>query len=103
MEVANAGGRLAPGMYPTVLWPVRRPKPSVFVPATSIVTTTERTFVIRVRDGIAQWVNVSRGASNGDLVEVYGPLEAGDLVVRRGTDELREGSHVSPQMNTKPS
>jgi RND family efflux transporter MFP subunit len=103
MEVANTGGHLAPGMYPTVLWPVRRPKPSVFVPATSIVTTTERTFVIRVRGGIAQWVNISRGVSNGDLVEVFGPLQAGDIVVRRGTDELREGSHVNPQMGTKPS
>jgi RND family efflux transporter MFP subunit len=103
MEVANTGGHLAPGMYPTVLWPVRRPKPSVFVPATSIVTTTERTFVIRVRGGIAQWVNISRGVSNGDLVEVFGPLQAGDTVVRRGTDELREGSHVNPHMGTKPS
>lgn len=95
LDVANAGVRLAPGMYPTVLWPVRRLKPSLFVPATSVVTTTERTFVIRVRDGAVQWVNVSRGASNGELVEVFGPLEAGDAVVRRGTDELREGARVS--------
>jgi RND family efflux transporter MFP subunit len=103
LDVVNGGGRLAPGMYPTVFWPVRRPKPSLFVPATSIVTTTERTFVIRVHDGVAEWVNVSRGPSNGDLVEVYGPLEAGDVVVRRGTDELREGTHVNARTTDKTS
>jgi RND family efflux transporter MFP subunit len=95
LEVNNANGRLAPGMYPTVRWPVRRVKPSLFVPATSIVTTTERTFVIRVHDGIAEWVNVSRGVSDGDLVEIYGPLAAGDRVVKRASDELRDGTRVS--------
>jgi membrane fusion protein, multidrug efflux system len=98
LDVMNPSGRLAPGMYPTVRWPVRRPKPSLFVPPASVVTTTERTFVIRVRDGVAEWVNVSRGRSQGDLVEIFGPLEAGDLVVRRGSDELREGTHL----NAKP-
>jgi membrane fusion protein (multidrug efflux system) len=98
LDVANGGVRLAPGMYPTVLWPVRRSKPTLFVPATSVVTTTERTFVIRVRNGRAEWVNVSRGAPDGELVEVFGPLEAGDVVVRRGSDELREGARV----NAKP-
>jgi membrane fusion protein, multidrug efflux system len=103
LDVANAGGQLAPGMYPTVRWPVRRPKASLFVPPTSIVTTTERTFVVRVRDGVAEWVNVSRGQPNGDLVEVFGALEAGDVIVRRASDELREGTHVNAQLSTKPS
>ena len=103
LDVANPGIRLAAGMYPTVQWPVRRPKPSLFVPATSVVTTTERVFVIRVRDGAAEWVNVSRGRSDGDQVEVYGPIEAGDIVVRRATDELRQGARVSPRLPSKPS
>jgi RND family efflux transporter MFP subunit len=61
LDVANAGVRLTPGMYPTVQWPVRRPKAPLLVPVTSVVTTTERTFVIRVRDGVTEWVNVTRG------------------------------------------
>jgi rRNA processing protein Gar1 len=85
-------------MYPEVRWPVRRPGPSLLVPPTSIVTTTERTFVIRVTGGVAQWVNVSRGARVGDLIEVFGPLKDGDTIVRRGTDELREGTKVTIQV-----
>jgi membrane fusion protein, multidrug efflux system len=94
LEVANADLRLAAGMYPEVSWPVRRPQPSLLVPPTSVVTTTERTFVIRLKDGAAEWVNVGRGARVGDLIEVFGPLKGGDRIVRRGTDEIREGTKL---------
>jgi RND family efflux transporter MFP subunit len=102
LEVRNPDLRLSPGMYPEVQWPVKRPQPSLLVPPTSIVTTTERTFVIRVDDGVAHWVDVGRGARVGDLVEVFGPLKEGNVVVRRGSDEIRDGSKVAVQ-RTKPS
>jgi len=97
LDVRNPDLRLSAGMYPEVQWPVRRPQPSLLVPPTSIVTTTERTFVIRVNNGVAQWVDVGRGARVGDLVEVFGPLKDGDTIVRRGTDEIREGAKVNVQ------
>ena len=102
LDVKNPDLRLSAGMYPEVQWPVRRPQPSLLVPPTSIVTTTERTFVIRVNNGVAQWVNVDRGARVGDLIEVFGALKDGDTIVRRGTDEIREGAKVNVQA-AKPS
>lgn len=95
LDVKNPRLQLAPGMYPEVVWPVRAPHPSVLVPPASIVTTTERTFVIRVKNGVTEWVNVNRGPAAGDLVEVYGPLKPGDLIVQHGTDELRPGARVA--------
>jgi membrane fusion protein (multidrug efflux system) len=94
LDVQNPRGLLSPGMYPEVSWPVHSQGEALLVPRTSVVTTTERTFVIRVRDGRAEWVNVKRGATDGDLVQIEGPLQPGDVVVRRGTDEIREGSPV---------
>jgi membrane fusion protein, multidrug efflux system len=94
LEVSNPGLRLASGMYPEVLWPVRQNRPALLVPPTSIVTTTERTFAVRINNDVVEWVSVARGAPVGDLVEIYGPLHEGDLVARRGSDELREGTHV---------
>jgi membrane fusion protein, multidrug efflux system len=95
LDVSNPDLRLAPGMYPEVTWPVRRSAPSLLVPPASIVTTTERIFVIRVRDGRAEYVDVVRGAPVDDLVEVSGALRAGDEIIRRGTDEIRQGSQLS--------
>ncbi len=94
LDVENPGLRLAPGMYPEIAWPVRSSRPALLVPATAVVTTSERMFVIRLNDGVAEWVDVTRGAGAGDLLEVLGPLKPGDLVVRRGTDELRAGTRV---------
>jgi RND family efflux transporter MFP subunit len=92
LDVSNPNSRLAPGMYPAVTWPVRSPKPSLLVPPASIVTTTERTFVIRLRGDKAEWVNVSKGAAVGDLVAVIGSLQPGDAILKRPSDEIRDGA-----------
>lgn len=101
LDVPNADRRLAPGMYPEALWPVRRSKPSLLVPPSSIVTNTERTFVIRVRDGRAEYVDVVRGAAVESLVEVFGSLRAGDEIVRRASDEIRDGANLKVQRAAK--
>ncbi|MFA5910770.1 MAG: efflux RND transporter periplasmic adaptor subunit [Vicinamibacterales bacterium] len=91
-DVDNAAGLLAPGMFPEVSWTIARETAGMLVPATAVVTTTERTFVIRVTNGKAEWVTVKKGAAAGDQVEVAGDLKPGDLVVKRATDEIRNGS-----------
>ena len=69
---------------------------SLFAPTTAVVRTSERQFVVRVRNGVAEWVNVRRGELNGDVIEVFGELRAGDDVVRRGNDEIRPGTKITP-------
>jgi membrane fusion protein (multidrug efflux system) len=95
LDVDNREGRLSPGMFPEVQWQMKRAEATLFVPPTSVVTTTERTFVIRVKDGIAEWVDVKPGVSTGALQEVFGAVAAGDLVALRGSDELRAGTKVT--------
>ena len=94
-DVDNRQHRLDPGMFAEVLWPVRRAAVSLFVPASAIVETAQATFVERVRGGKIQRVSVQRGAAMGDLVEVFGPLTAGDNVVARGSEDLAEGAPVA--------
>jgi membrane fusion protein (multidrug efflux system) len=98
LDVMNRDGSLAPGMYPSVKWPIRRSRPALFVPKTSVVTTTERTFVVRNQNGRAEWVDVRKGAAEGDLIEVLGNLKAGDKVVQIATDEIREGSAIGSRV-----
>ncbi len=95
LDVMNPNGRLASGMFPEVIWPVRRSDTSLFVPTSSVGRTTEATFVVRIHDGTAEWVNVQTGEVDGKLIEVYGDLHPGDEVASRGTDELRPGTRVT--------
>jgi membrane fusion protein, multidrug efflux system len=94
LDVRNTDGQLAPGMYPSVFWPVDSSRARLLVTPTSIVTTTERVFVIRDNDGRAQWINVRKGPTVGNLVEVEGDLNPGDEIVDHATDEIRDGTEL---------
>jgi multidrug efflux pump subunit AcrA (membrane-fusion protein) len=77
---------------------LRRKGASLLVPSGSVTSTTGRTFVIRVRDGKTEWVDVKTGVGAGPLVEVFGDIHAGDEIAVRGTDELRSGSAVRTKL-----
>jgi membrane fusion protein, multidrug efflux system len=101
LEAANRHAELSPGTFSDVLWPVRRNYPTLFVPTSAVATTLEHVFVVRIRDGKAEWVDVKAGASIDKMSEVFGDLHEGDTVAARGTDELRPGTAVSPQTSSK--
>jgi membrane fusion protein (multidrug efflux system) len=92
LDFLNQNRTLAPGMYPTVNWPVRSRHNALFVPAASVVTTTARVFVIKDEDGKARWIDVRKEQATGDQVQVSGAIHAGDRIVLRATDEIREGA-----------
>ncbi len=94
LDVDNTDGRLAAGMFVDVSWPVKRTQPSLFVPPSAIVQSTERSFLARVNGGVIEQVPVQRGVVQGDLVEVFGAVHEGDTVAKRGTEELRQGVRV---------
>jgi membrane fusion protein (multidrug efflux system) len=102
LDVTNEDGRLATGTFCQVGWPVRRSAPSLFVPSGSVASTTARTFVVRIRNGKTEWVDVKTGLTSGPLVEVFGDLRAGDEIASRGTDELGPGTEVRAR-ETKPA
>lgn len=95
LDVDNADGALSSGMYATVAWHVHRPTPTLFVPESAIVQATDRTFVVRIKDGKAEPVTVQRGTNTGDVVEVFGDLRAGDTVAKRGSEELKIGTPLT--------
>jgi RND family efflux transporter MFP subunit len=100
LDVRNRDGRLAPGTFCQVRWPIHRRGPSLLVPSASVASTTGRTFVIRVRDGKTDWVDVKTGFSSGPLIEVFGNLRPGDQIAVRGTDEIRAGVPVRTRAAT---
>jgi RND family efflux transporter MFP subunit len=95
LDVKNRDGRLSPGSFATVMWPVQRTYPTLFVPTTAVTSDQQHSFVIRVRNGKTEWVTVQTGQAVNTDVEIFGGLEAGDQVVRTASDSIRNGQEVS--------
>jgi hypothetical protein len=73
------------------------PYPTLFVPSSAVTTALQRTFVIRLRQGKAEWVDVKPGVTVNGKTEIFGDLRAGDVVVANATDAIRNGTSVSVQ------
>jgi membrane fusion protein, multidrug efflux system len=94
LDFHNGDAQVTPGTFANVEWPIQRAYPTLFVPATAITTDLQRTFVIRVRQGKAEWVDVKSGVTVNGKTEVFGDLRPGDLLVRNATDSVRSGASV---------
>jgi membrane fusion protein, multidrug efflux system len=101
LDVRNA--QITPGTFANVQWRVQRDYPTLFVPAAAITTNLQRTFVIRIRDRKAEWVDVKAGTTAGDKTEIFGDLKDGDQVVVPASDELSPGTTVVIQSSGKRS
>jgi len=91
----NSDDNLKAGMYAEVRLPITRNKPTLFVPRTSIINSTEGVFLVRVNNQTAEWVAVQKGNSLDSLIEVFGPLKEGEQIVKSATEELRNGQAIT--------
>ena len=97
LDFRNVNLEITPGTFANVEWPIRRPYATLFVPATAVTTDLQRTFVIRVRQGKAEWVDVQTGMTVAGKTEVFGDLHPGDSIVANATDSIQNGTAVSAQ------
>ena len=94
IDIPNPKEELKPGMFASASLPITRPQSSIFVPKSALVTTAERTYVIRVASGHASLVDVQQGDENNGQVQVFGKLKAGDVVLRTGTEDIADQQAV---------
>jgi RND family efflux transporter MFP subunit len=100
LDVKDRNAELVPGTFCQVQWPISRSYPTLFVPASAVGSDLERTFVIRVRNGRTEWVDVRTGVRANELIEVFGDLKEGEQIANRGTDQLRPGTEISPKLTS---
>lgn len=92
----NTGGQLKSGMFASALLKLGRKAPSFLVPAPAVATNLEKRFIIRLKDGRAEWVDVRSGISLTDKTEIFGELAAGDTLLARASDEIKPGTPLQP-------
>ncbi len=80
--------------------PRSAPKKVVAAHRDAIILRADRVSLFVVgADDVAKQVDVELGAADGDLIEIIGEVKAGDRVVIRGGERLRDGQKVVIQSN----
>jgi len=78
-----------------VLIPSAEPRNTLVVPRDALVLREDNTYIFKV-DGknTAQRIAVETGTEDGVLVEIKGPITAGERVIVRGAERLEAGEKV---------
>jgi len=90
-DVINTNELLSPGMYADIVIFSKGNSSGFIVPKSGVVTSTERKYVLVVRSGKIEKVDVVSGNESGSSVEVYGNLDKKDSIVINANDEIKEG------------
>jgi RND family efflux transporter MFP subunit len=94
IDVKNDKQLLKPGMYAEVKVPLLTESKSLLIPNSAVVRSTERQYVITVKDGKARFVDIKEGLKSKDSTEVFGELTGGDEILLHATDETKEGTVI---------
>lgn len=94
MDVQNDAKVLLPGMVADVTVPLNGGDSTLVVPKTALVNSAEGLYVIAVVNQQARRVSVKKGREFNDKVEIFGDLKQGDLLVTKGSEEIRDGNPV---------
>lgn len=90
VDVLNKESLLAPGMFADVIIASKGNIDALVVPKTAVVISTERKYVLLVKDGKIRKVDVSTGNASEIKTEIYGDLKEGDKVIAIANDEIKE-------------
>jgi RND family efflux transporter MFP subunit len=95
VDVDNADGALAPGLYATVHLKEPRPYPVVVVPSPAVIFDASGLNVAVDDDGVAHLRRITLAADNGASVEVRSGLRPGDLLILNPPIGVADGMRVT--------
>ena len=88
IDVNNPNEILAAGMFAEVVLHNKGDINALSVPKTAVVISTERKYVLLMKEGKLIKTDVSTGNETASKIEVYGALQAGDKIVAVANDEM---------------
>jgi RND family efflux transporter MFP subunit len=97
IRVALKGGQAFVGDAAKVFAPSAPPRDVLAVPRDALVLREDNTYLFKVdAKNVATRVAVETGTEDGSMVEVHGPVRAGERVIVRGAERLEAGQKVQP-------
>ena len=94
IDVVNSDKLFMPGMYAEVLLPMTGHSNAFIVPQSSVVTSTEKKYIIKVKNHNASLIDVSTGNENNGMIEVFGEIMPNDSIIVNAGDDIKENQYI---------
>ncbi len=98
IDIPNSLHQFKAGMYAEVLLPEQGNTQAYVVPKSAVITTTERKYVVVVRDNVSKLVDVAIGNEKDDSTEVFGAVRPGDKVIVNATYDIKQGQPIGGKL-----
>jgi membrane fusion protein, multidrug efflux system len=99
LDIDNKNGKLLAGTIADVLIPLSTT--GFVVPSSAIVNSSEGVYLVKSVGHKAHLVPVKKGIEAANRVEVFGMLVAGDTIVVKANDEIKDGTVLNDTLVTK--
>jgi membrane fusion protein (multidrug efflux system) len=86
---------LKPGMYAEVITPLISGTESFNVPTSSIITSTERKYIIALQNGKAKFIDIQEGIKTEDSTEVFGSITENQSILLNGNNGIKENQLIN--------
>lgn len=90
VHLSDLSGQLIPGEAITLMVPETKPKTVVAVHRDALVYRRQGASIFVINNDTANQIEVEIGMAQGDYIEAIGQVKAGDAVVIRGNERLRD-------------
>jgi RND family efflux transporter MFP subunit len=90
IDVFNTDGSLSPGMYAEIVFHLKGSREALSVPKSAVVTSTERKYVLLMKNGRIKKIDVVTGNESLTNIEIFGLIEAGDQVIINANEDIKE-------------
>jgi membrane fusion protein, multidrug efflux system len=94
IHIDNPDLALKAGLLARVGFDLGLNRKAVMVHKDAVITRGTKTFLFTVDEGKARQLFVTTGRSEGERIEVNGPVKEGDPVIIRGNERVRDGQEV---------
>ncbi|MGE4466069.1 efflux RND transporter periplasmic adaptor subunit [Sphaerochaeta sp.] len=101
--IKNTGGELRPGMFAQISIETEKRENALFIPESAITQNASGKSVFIYNNGTASQTKVTTGNRTTGFVEVTAGLKAGDIIITKGQDRIKDGDKVTPAENENGS
>nr|WP_315026577.1 efflux RND transporter periplasmic adaptor subunit [uncultured Chryseobacterium sp.] len=93
-DFINHFRELKPFMIAESMIPLQNKEATFFIPRSALVESNMGIYIIKNEKGKTQFIPVKKGRILNDMIEVFGELSEGDKIIKKGNEEILEGSLI---------